>query len=53
MDAQEREILEHLRNSLKEKFQKACADAYLDDPSAAAVTKEALKQLKDSLNESD
>jgi hypothetical protein len=53
MDVQERQLLENLRDSLKEKSQKAYVDAYLDEPSAVAVTKEALKQLKGSINESD
>jgi len=53
MDVQERELLEILRNSLKDGFHKDCVDAYLKEPSAAAITKEALKQLKGSMNEPD
>ena len=53
MDVQERQLLENLRDSLKENFQKTCVDAYLDEPSAVSITKEALKQLKESINESD
>jgi hypothetical protein len=53
MDAQERELLENLRDSSKDKFQKACIDAYLDEPSATAITKKALEQLKTSTDESD
>ena len=53
MDVQERQLLEKLRDSLKEKFQKAYVDEYLDEPSAVAITKEALKQLKESIDETD
>lgn len=53
VDTQERELLENLRNSLKEGFHKDCVDAYLKEPSAVAITNEALKQLKGSMNEPD
>jgi predicted RNA-binding protein len=53
MDMQQRELLEDLRNALKNGFLKECVDAFLKEPSAAAITKEALKQLKGSINESD
>ena len=53
MDSQELELLENLRDSFKEGFHKDCVDAYLKEPSAAAITKEALKQLKGSMNEPD
>ena len=53
MDIQERELLENLKNSCKSEFHAACVDAYLKEPSVAAITKEALKQLKGSMNEPD
>ncbi len=53
MDSQEQELLEKLRDSFKEGFHKDCVDAYLKEPSAVAITKEALKQLKGSMNEPD
>jgi hypothetical protein len=53
MDKQEQEILESLRNSFENGFSKDCVDAYLKEPSAAAITNEALKRLKSLINESD
>jgi hypothetical protein len=53
MDTQERELLESLKNSLKNEFHNGCIDAYLKEPSVTSITKEALKELKGSINEPD
>ena len=53
MDRLERELLENLKNACKSGFHKDCIDAYLKEPSVAAITNEALKLLKGSMNEPD
>jgi hypothetical protein len=51
MNLQERNLLEEFKAYLKEKFDKQCVDAYLRKPTASAITKEALGELSEIINE--
>jgi hypothetical protein len=51
MKPDERILLEELKPRLKGKFEKACLESYLEEPTVEAFIRKALKDLQEVIDE--